>query len=204
MDSAQPNPATLPNPAGLPGLSPAQAASRLTADGPNALPRAKRRAPLRIVLNVLHEPMLALLLGGGVVYLLLGNRAEALILLAFACLSITITAVQEARTERVLDALRDLTSPRALVIRGGERLRIAGTDVVRGDLIVLAEGDRVPADARLLQAADLPVGGRIPADRRGGAGAQSGGRGGGHRPSGGRGSTAGVFGHADRARSGAG
>jgi Ca2+-transporting ATPase len=155
MDSAQPNPATLPNPAALPGLCPAQAASRLSADGPNALPRAKRRAPLRIVLNVLREPMLALLLGGGVVYLLLGSRAEALILLAFACLSITITAVQEARTERVLDALRDLTSPRALVIRGGERLRIAGTDVVRGDLIVLAEGDRVPADARLLQAADL-------------------------------------------------
>lgn len=155
MDSAQPNPATLPNSAGLPGLCPAQAESRLTADGPNALPRAKRRAPLRIVLNVLREPMLALLLGGGVVYLLLGSRAEALILLAFACLSITITAVQEARTERVLDALRDLTSPRALVIRGGERLRIAGTDVVRGDLIVLAEGDRVPADARLLQAADL-------------------------------------------------
>ncbi|WP_426031185.1 cation-translocating P-type ATPase [Cypionkella sp. TWP1-2-1b2] len=155
MDSALPNPAPLPSPTALPGLSLAQAASRLTADGPNALPRAKRRSPLRIILNVLREPMLALLLGGGVVYLLLGSRAEALILLAFACMSITITAVQEARTERVLDALRDLTSPRALVIRGGERLRIAGSDVVRGDLIVLAEGDRVPADARLLQAADL-------------------------------------------------
>lgn len=155
MDSALPSPATLPNPAALPGLSPAQAATRLTADGPNALPRAKRRSALRIILNVLREPMLALLLGGGVVYMLLGSRAEALILLAFACMSIIITAVQEARTERVLDALRDLTSPRALVIRGGERLRIAGTDVVRGDLIVLAEGDRVPADARLLQAADL-------------------------------------------------
>ena len=137
------------------GLSPSDAATRLKADGRNALPRAKRRSLVQVILNVLREPMLALLLAGGLVYLLLGSRAEAIILLAFACMSIGITAVQEARTERVLDALRDLTSPRALVLRGGERLRIAGTDVVRGDVIVLAEGDRVPADARLLQAADL-------------------------------------------------
>ncbi len=147
MDDAMSNPTS--------GLSPAEAASRLSTDGPNALPRAKRRSPLRIILNVLREPMLALLLAGGVVYLLLGSRAEALILLAFACMSIGITAVQEARTERVLEALRDLTSPRALVVRGGDRLRVAGADVVRGDVIVLAEGDRVPADARLLQASDL-------------------------------------------------
>jgi P-type Ca2+ transporter type 2C len=139
------------------GLSDAEAAARLTADGPNALPHNKRRSPLRIVLNVLREPMLALLLAGGVVYLAVGDRAEALILLVFACMSIAITAVQEARTERVLEALRDLTSPRALVLRGGERRRIAGGNVVRGDVIVLSEGDRVPADARLLQAADLSV-----------------------------------------------
>ena len=99
--------------------------------------------------------MLALLIGGGVVYLALGDVKEAIILLVFACLSVLITVVQEARTERVLDALRDLTSPRALVIRGGERKRIAGREVVRGDLIILAEGDRVPADALLLSAQDL-------------------------------------------------
>ena len=137
------------------GLTRAEAQSRLTSDGFNELPRAGRRSPLRIVLEVLREPMLALLIAGGVVYLLLGNLEEALILLAFACLSVGITVVQEARTERVLEALRDLTSPRALVIRGGERLRIAGREVVRGDLIVLSEGDRVPADARLLEAEGL-------------------------------------------------
>ena len=142
----------IPDPAPVRGLTAAEAAKRLTADGPNALPHAKRRSPLRIILNVLREPMLALLLAGSVVYLVLGDIDEALILLVFAVLSIGITAVQEMRTERVLDALRDLTSPRALVVRGGERLRIAGTDVVRGDVIVLAEGDRVPADARLLEA----------------------------------------------------
>jgi Ca2+-transporting ATPase len=106
-------------------------------------------------LDVLKEPMLVLLLVGGVVYLLLGSRAEALILLAFACMSIGITAVQEARTGRVLGALRDLSSPRALVIRDGTRLRIAGREVVRGDLIVLSEGDRVPADAMLIESTDL-------------------------------------------------
>ncbi len=141
--------------ADLQGLTQAEAQARLATEGFNELPRTKRRSPLRIILDVLREPMLALLLAGGVVYLLLGSREEALILLAFACLSVGITVVQEARTERVLEALRDLTSPRALVIRGGERQRIAGRDVVRGDLIVLAEGDRVPADASLLDATDL-------------------------------------------------
>ena len=138
-----------------PGLSDAAAKSRLAAEGPNELPKHDQRTTFRIILEVLREPMLALLLGGGLVYLALGDVAEAIILLVFACLSVLINVVQEARTERVLDALRDLTSPRALVIRGGERKRIAGREVVRGDLIVLAEGDRVPADARLVEAQDL-------------------------------------------------
>ena len=99
--------------------------------------------------------MLALLLGGGFVYLLLGDLKEALILLGFAIMSIVITVIQETRTERVLEALRDLTSPRALVIRDGERKRIAGREVARGDLVVVAEGDRVPADAVAVQARDL-------------------------------------------------
>lgn len=140
------------------GLSVLEAKQRLAAEGPNALPRARRRGALRLVLDVLKEPMLSLLLAGGVIYLMLGNRSEALILLAFAGLSVGITVVQEARTERVLEALRDLTSPRALVIRDGLRQRIAGRDVVRGDVIALAEGDRVPADARLL------AGGHLTAD----------------------------------------
>ncbi|MEZ5503624.1 MAG: HAD-IC family P-type ATPase [Halioglobus sp.] len=139
----------------LRGLSTADAASRLQSDGFNELPQARRRTPLRIILEVIREPMLALLIGGGVVYLALGSAREAAVLLAFACLSVVITVVQETRTERVMEALRELTSPRALVIRDGERLRIAGREVVRGDLVVLAEGDRVPADARVLTAEDL-------------------------------------------------
>lgn len=99
--------------------------------------------------------MLALLLLGGLTYFLLGELVDGLLLLAFATISIVITFVQETRTERVLEALRDLTSPRALVVRGGIAQRIAGREVVSGDLVVLSEGDRVPADALVLESHDL-------------------------------------------------
>jgi P-type Ca2+ transporter type 2C len=137
------------------GLSEVEAQQRLQSEGYNELPRQDRRTPFRIIMEVLREPMLALLLGGGFIYLLLGDLKEALILLGFAMMSVAITVIQETRTERVLEALRDLTSPRALVIRDGERRRIAGREVARGDLVALAEGDRVPADAVLVQAHDV-------------------------------------------------
>src|SRR6478609_12067543 len=137
------------------GLSEVEAQNRLQSEGYNELPRQDRRTPLRIVLEVFREPMFALLLGGGFIYLLLGDLKESLILLGFAIMSVAITVIQETRTERVLEALRDLSSPRALVIRDGARKRIAGREVVRGDFVVLAEGDRVPADAVLFQSHDL-------------------------------------------------
>jgi Ca2+-transporting ATPase len=148
-------PTDLSSPASIRGLREADAQARLKSEGYNELPRPDRRTPLRIILEVMREPMLALLLGGGAIYLVLGDSKEALVLLGFATLSIVITVVQETRTERVLEALRDLTSPRALVIRDGERKRIAGREVVRGDFIVLEEGDRVPADAVIVQSHDL-------------------------------------------------
>lgn len=108
-----------------PGLSSEQASGRLKSEGYNELPMPDRRGVLRILLEVIREPMSALLIGGGIVYLLLGDRIEALLLLAFACLSVGITIVQESRSERVLEALRNLASPRALVIRDGKRIQIA-------------------------------------------------------------------------------
>jgi Ca2+-transporting ATPase len=139
------------------GLTAEEAARRLAAEGPNLLPRPESRNLFRIVGEILREPMFALLLGAGAVYLLLGDHAEAVILFLFACTSVGIAVVQEARTERVLDRLRDLTSPRALVVRDGSEIRIAGAEIVRGDLIILAEGDRVPADATLLAAHHLSI-----------------------------------------------
>jgi Ca2+-transporting ATPase len=139
------------------GLTGQEAARRLHAEGYNDLPQAGRRTLLSIVVDVLREPMFSLLLGAGVVYLALGDASEAAILLVFATLSVSITVVQETRSERVLDALRDVASPRALVVRDGERRRIPGREVVRGDAVVLLEGDRVPADAALLSANGLVV-----------------------------------------------
>jgi P-type Ca2+ transporter type 2C len=139
------------------GLTEAEAQARLRAEGFNDLPRTEHRTFLRILADVLREPMFALLLGAGAIYLALGDLTEALMLLVFATISVSITVVQEVRSERVLEALRDMTSPRALVIRDGVRRRIPGREVVRGDAIVLLEGDRVPADAILAAASNLLI-----------------------------------------------
>ena len=139
------------------GLSSEQAVATLRADGPNALPEPERRRALRIVAEVVREPMLALLIASSAIYLVLGELSDALILVGFALFSVVVTVVQEMRTERVLQSLRELTSPQALVIRDGARQRIAAHDVVRHDILVLREGDRVTADALVRESNELQV-----------------------------------------------
>ncbi|MFZ5586292.1 MAG: cation-translocating P-type ATPase [Thermodesulfobacteriota bacterium] len=137
------------------GLAPAEAERILAQEGPNELPAAKPRSLARQAAGVCAEPMLLLLLVAGGVYLLLGDLQEALLLLGFVLLVLGLTLFQERRSEKALSALRQLASPRALVIRGGQALRIPGREVVRGDLIVLTEGDRAPADALVLSCRNL-------------------------------------------------
>jgi Ca2+-transporting ATPase len=132
------------------GLSAAEARERLGREGFNELPSADRRTARRIAAEVIREPMFALLISAAVVYGLLGELGEALMLLGFATISFSIAIIQQGRSEKALEALRDLTSPRALVIRDGERIRIPGREVVRGDVVVLTEGDRIPADGVLV------------------------------------------------------
>jgi Ca2+-transporting ATPase len=139
------------------GLSQIEAARRLIVSGPNELPSARPRGLAPLVLEVVREPMLLLLVATGVVYLALGDFHEALALLAAIGLVVGLTVFQEHRTEKTLDALRDLSSPRALVIRDGVPTRIAGREVVPGDLLVLNEGDRVAADASVASALHLNV-----------------------------------------------
>ena len=133
------------------GLSSIEAAERLARDGPNQLPGSAPKSNLAIVHEVLTEPMFLMLLAAGGIYLALGDKGEALFLLGSVFVIIGITLVQERRTQRALESLRELSAPRALVVRDGQERRIAGTEVVRGDLLVLHEGDRIAADARLLQ-----------------------------------------------------
>ena len=142
---------------GLTALTSAEAAARLAADGPNELPTAKKRDLVQQAFDVLREPMLLLLLAAGTVNFLLSEPFDGAILLSFVLVVIGIELYQEHKTENALAALRDLSSPRALVLRDGQRTRIAGRDVVRGDLILLAEGDRVPADGVLLQCMSVSV-----------------------------------------------
>lgn len=132
------------------GLSNAKALALLNTEGPNELSTSNKRDLFRIALEVIREPMFLLLVAAGSIYLLLGDVSDALMLLGFVCVVMAITIYQENKTERILETLRDLTSPRALVIRDGVEHRIAGREVVRGDLLLLSEGDRIAADAVLI------------------------------------------------------
>ena len=140
-----------PVPGGLEarGLSSAEATRRLAAEGANLLPGSAPKSTATIVREVVTEPMFLMLLAAGGIYLALGDPAEALFLLGFVFVVIGITLVQQRKTQRALESLRDLSAPRALVIRSGQEQRIAGSAVVRGDVLVLHEGDRVAADALL-------------------------------------------------------
>lgn len=137
------------------GLSQTEASRRLQEEGYNEIPSSKGRSIFATTGDVLREPMFLLLLACGTIYLFLGDSHEAVMLLGFVFVVMGITLYQKRRTERALEALRDLSSPRALVIRDGQRKRIAGRDVVREDILVLAEGDRVPADSVILSGSNL-------------------------------------------------
>src|SRR5262245_11509795 len=141
----------------LAGLSSAEAYARLEQEGYNELPSTSQRSTFAIALEIVREPMFLLLIVSVVVYLALGDFREALILSVSVFVIMGITIFQERKTERALEALRDLSSPRALVVRDGEQKRIAGREVVRDDILILTEGDRVPADGALLECNDLMV-----------------------------------------------
>jgi P-type Ca2+ transporter type 2C len=132
------------------GLTREEASERLQREGLNELPSSKPKSIFKIALGVVEEPMFLLLVACGTLYLILGDIQEGLMLLSFVFVVMGIEFYQEKKTEKALDALKDLASPRALVIRDGETIRIPGKEVVKGDIVVLQEGDRVPADAIVL------------------------------------------------------
>src|SRR5512142_2267552 len=141
----------------LAGLTSQEAVRRLAAEGPNELPAAPKRNLVQQAWDVVREPMLLLLLGAGTVNFLLSEPLDGVILMSFVVVVIAISIYQEHKTENALAALRDLSSPRALVVRDARQVRIPGRDVVRGDVVLLAEGDRVPADAVLVECVNLSV-----------------------------------------------
>lgn len=157
---AKKTPAAMPDTAMPPlpgGLSEAEAQLRLDRDGPNELPVSRPRGVLRLLRDIVSEPMFLLLVACGAIYMALGDRHEAFMLLGFVFVVMGITFVQQRRTEHSLEALRDLSSPRALVVRDGRARRIAGRELVCGDIVLLAEGDRVPGDMQLVDSSNLAV-----------------------------------------------
>ena len=137
------------------GLTTSQAKEKLRKEGANTLPSSKPKNFFSIALGVVKEPMFILLTGCGTLYIVMGDLQGGIMLLGFVFVIMGIEFFQEKKTEKALDALKDMASPRALVIRDGKETRIAGFEVVTGDLIVLQEGDRVPADATVLQSVSL-------------------------------------------------
>src|ERR1035437_1747922 len=153
MKNQKPN--TIIIPEKFKGLTANEAKAKLSSDGFNNLPSSKPKNFLSIALGVVKEPMFILLVACGSLYLVLGELQEGLMLLCFVFVIMGIEFFQEKKTEKALDALKDMASPRALVIRDGVETRVAGVEVVTEDLIILQEGDRVPADATVIQSVNL-------------------------------------------------
>ena len=139
------------------GLTSIQAAEKIKLEGYNELASAKPKNILRIALEVIKEPMFLLLISCGILYMILGNYKEGIILLSAIFIIIFITFYQYQKTEKALEALKKLSSPRALVIRDGKEIRIPGREVVTDDIIIINEGDRIPADAVLLDSLNISV-----------------------------------------------
>jgi len=159
------------------GLTAAEAARRLASEGSNSLPDNNRRRFHHMLLEALREPMFILLLSAATLYLLIGELREGIFLYVMVLATFGLTLYQEDKTERALEALRDMSVPRALVLRDGMPQTIDSRQLVRGDVMLLAEGDRVAADGVLVSGTGLQVdeslltGESVPVYKRAGAAA---------------------------------
>ena len=139
------------------GLSSSEASNRLQNEGANELPSEDTRNTWHILRDLLKEPMIFLIVAAGIIFFLLAEVIDGVILITTISIAIVITVRQQRKTEGALSALRDLSSPRALVVRDGERKRIPGREVVRGDCVLVSEGDRIPADAYLCEGSSITI-----------------------------------------------
>lgn len=139
------------------GLTAAEVQKRQKEQGANELPNPEKKSFLKIIIEILTEPMIFLLVAVVVVYFFMGDRTEAIVLAVSVLVIMVIELYQNSKTEKALDALRELASPSCHVIRDGQQLTIPARELVVGDSIVIAEGERVPADARLIKTENLQL-----------------------------------------------
>lgn len=139
------------------GLNNQQVAELIKVHGFNELSVSKSKNLFKIALEVMKEPMFILLIACGVLYIILGDYREGIVMMSMIFVIVSITFIQYRKTEKALAALRKLSSPRALVFRDGTWIRIPGREVVPGDLVSLQEGDRVPADGKIIELSGLQI-----------------------------------------------
>lgn len=142
---------------GRDGLSAGEASDRLAAHGPNVLPPPRTRHPLLRFLAQFHSTLIYVLLAAAVAAAVLGHALDAAIIAAVVGVNALVGFLQEGKAEKALAAIRSLVSPRAHVLRDGQRLSVPVADLIPGDVVLLEAGDRVPADLRLLRARGLLV-----------------------------------------------
>jgi Ca2+-transporting ATPase len=139
------------------GLSHTEAAERILKYGPNELQAAHRVSPWEILLEQFKNVLILILLGAAMLSLFLGHGIESIVIAVIVLFAVVLGFVQEYRAERAIDALRQMAAPTATVLRDGLEVKGPAKDLVPGDVIILHTGDRVPADARLLEAINLQV-----------------------------------------------
>jgi ATPase, P-type (transporting), HAD superfamily, subfamily IC len=139
------------------GLSKDQVLKRQKEYGKNTLAEQKKVPFILKIVKILIEPMFLLLIVSSVIYFILGNPKDGALMLVFVIGIICVDIIQEWKTDKTLNALKDLSAPRATVIRNGEKVTIASEDIVPGDLMWVEEGMKIPADGFVLKANDLRV-----------------------------------------------
>ena len=139
------------------GLTSVEATKRLQETGPNELQAVRRVSPWEILLEQFKNVLILILLAATAISLFLGHGVESIVIGVIVLFAVLLGFVQEYRAERAIEALRKMAAPTATVLRDGMEVKIPARDLVPGDVILLHTGDRIPADARLLEAVNLQV-----------------------------------------------
>ncbi|HEX4954829.1 MAG TPA: cation-translocating P-type ATPase [Thermoanaerobaculia bacterium] len=139
------------------GLTSEEAARRLAQHGPNELAAAERVSPWALLFGQFKNVLVLILLGGAVLSGVLGHAVEAIAIAVIVLFAVVLGFIQEFRAERALEALKRMAAPNATVLRDGVERRLPTRELVPGDVVLLAAGDRIPADARLLEAVNLEI-----------------------------------------------
>jgi len=139
------------------GLSSAEAKKLQDKYGKNELTPQKKESFIKKVFHIICEPMFLLLIVAAVIYFILGEPRDGAIMLIFVIGIISIDVIQEWKTDKTLNALKDLSAPHVTVIRDGKETVIASSDLVPGDLMMIYEGVKIPADGTVIKCSDLCV-----------------------------------------------